>query len=240
MMNRLRLFACLLALCALLTAPAGAQQKARGFDTREVCAQAAVDALRSGDIDGFLACYAIEETARHFNLAAYASQTGVLPLSSTLLPPTNALAIARNKAKLTGDLLLALANASTLLSNPEAKAPIMNQAPLTKKDYTPEQMAALAETGDALTRLAYQGLADPTALAPKHAEAFEKQRWQLDVYGMAEWQEAVLTLALDGRAVRMPVGFVRYDGGWLLRPGLSVAGQMMGVPAMLLMAPEDL
>lgn len=40
-------------------------------------------------------------------------------------------------------------------------------------------MVALAETGDALSRLEYQGMIGPAGLVPKYAKVFEKQGYQV-------------------------------------------------------------
>lgn len=240
MKNAFRMLVCLL-LCLALTGAAGAQEKARGFDTQEACANALVEALRSGDAEAFLNCYAIEETARNFNLTASVERIGALLLHNSLLEPSNDWSVALNKAKLTNDLLRALTNAGIVLSNAEAEPLIVNPRLITKKEYTPEQMVALAKMGDALSRLEYQGMIDPADLVPPYAKVFEKQGYQFELYGMKAWQEKVLTLKLDGRTVYMALGFVRYDGGWLLKPTPgSVIGMIAGAPPQLLLVFEDL
>lgn len=58
---------------------------------------------------------------------------------------------------------------------------------------------------------------------------------------MKAWQEKMLTLKLDGRTAYMALGFVRYDGGWLLKPSPgSVIGMIAGAPSQLLLVSEDL
>lgn len=241
MNNKFLVLVCLLlTLCFVPACTSATQKNTRGYDTQEACAQAVVEAMRKSDVDAFLNCYAIQETAQNFNLEAYVSQIGILALNNTLLQPSNPWSLACNKAKLTNELIRSLIYSSMVLSNPETSQVILDMKPITKSNYTPEQMVTLAEIGNALTKLEYQGMKDPAQLCTRYAHSFEISRYQFDAFGMKEWEEAVLVLNLDGHTVYMGLGFVRYEDGWLLKPSPAIISMVMGVPSLLLLVPEEL
>lgn len=242
MAGTLRILAIWLLLAMVLPGAASGQEAPRGFDTQEACALAVAEAIRSGDTEAFLNCYAIEETARSYNLTAHVERLRALFLNnaSMLMQPSNAWNVAYNRAKLTNDLLRSLTFSSIALSSPEGEKAVVSMAPVTEKNSTIEQMVTMAEAGEVLSRLTYQRLIDPETLSQNYAKVFEKQSYLFAVYGMKDWEEKVMILQLDGRTVYMAAGFVRYDGGWLLRPVTATIQMTMGVPSQLLLVSEDM
>ena len=101
-------------------------------------------------------------------------------------------------------------------------------------------MTALATPGDELSRLTYQGTVKPADLNAKYETALAKGGWRYAVHGAQAWEETVVLLKLDERTVYLPLGLVKYDGGWLASPIAPIIAAMYGMPPYTLLMPADL
>jgi hypothetical protein len=209
----------------------------RGFDTLEACAKAVAQALISGNTDAFLNCFAIAETASGFDISAYFDRLGSVTLSHMLLPPVSDFNIAYNEAQLTNTLLMKVAYGSLLLSNPNI-AKVWETFAL-KKDYSAAQIMELATPGDELSRLIYQKIMKPSDLSDEYEKARERgYGWNYSAHGAREWDETVILFQLDGRTIYLPLGLVRYRGGWLASPLRPIIANYLEIPTNMLFQSE--
>jgi hypothetical protein len=248
MKKKLCVIVCLLMLlCLMLTGALGTETEARGFDTPEACAKAAVEALSKGDVEAFLDCFAIKEMARKFNLAVFYEKINYFAYGNTLLEPSDPFSIAFNESKLSQDLLVSLNKEARLLDIPDMES-LLDSRPLSPKEYSAEQIVELMTLGDVLSKLNYTGIFPPIAvpeILARHSgahlmKAAEKSAWRLETYGVQGSNEQVVLLDMNGQGIFMPLCFVRYDGGWLISPIRSDISYFLGDGKRMLLVPRDL
>ncbi len=235
MKKRTRMLICLLlslALAGTASAAAAAQEKAHGFATQEACAQALVQALRDGDPEAYLNCFAIAETARSVNMAALLEMLQRMHLLD-FKQPSDAWAAAYNEWKIKDDLLFSLF--WTLHPDSENRV-------FARSQYTLEQVLELRQIGSALDNLSYQEMLDPKLVFENYNTkgARESIARQNGYYGYKSRDEKILVLDLDGRMFYMGACFVPYDAGWLLSPiAYSWVKSLLGMVSLQLMIPAE-
>lgn len=210
----------------------------RGFDSAETCAKAVAQALIKGDAEAFLDCYAIKETASGFNMIAYLEKVGSVDLRNMLMPPVNEFSVAYNEARLTNTLLMSVAVGSLTLTKPEIEK--LWGRLLNIRDYSAQEITAIATSGDELSRLSYQGTMKPSDLNDRYETALEKGGWRYAVHGARAWDETIVMLKLDDRTQYLPLGLVRYRGGWLASPLTPIIAMLSGMPPYTLLMSDDM
>ncbi|MGI6691014.1 MAG: DUF6273 domain-containing protein [Christensenellales bacterium] len=216
---------------------------ARGFNTAEECAKAVAEALIAGDVQAFLDCYAIPEMARNFDHAAHIEAYRVTQLGWTLAQPSDDLAIAYNESYFVNDLLKRMISTNLVLKSNDKSVQEYASGMIIRvtKEQPPNELLEIANPGNALSRLVFQGTMTPDITNEQLLNNLKKQRARHQaIYGMTDITEIVVELELDSRAVYFPLTLVQYDGGWLAAPIVSAIGYLHGMPAYTLMMPTDM
>ncbi len=217
----------------------GFATETRGFATPDACVQAVTDALIQADTDALLDCYAIGEAARAYDFKVALERLQAVQIGNTLLPPASALNIRYNEARLTYDLVNRMFGAAFLLANEDAHA-LWGRTTMLKQSSV-EELTAMANCSDVLTKLSLQGQIEPTTLHEKYEMALEKQLpFYQALYGGDEWQETVVVLDLSGRTIYMPLALVRYGDTWLAVPVSPVIASLLGIPHYTLLFAADM
>lgn len=217
----------------------GFATETRGFATPDACVQAVADALIQADTDALLDCYAIGEAARAYDFKVALERLQAVQIGNTLLPPASALNIRYNEARLTYDLVNRMFGAAFLLANEDADA-LWGRTTMLKQSSV-EELTAMANCSDVLTKLSVQGQIEPTTLHEKYEMALEKQLpFYQALYGGDEWRETVVVLDLSGRTIYMPLALVRYGDTWLAVPVSPVIASLLGIPHYTLLFAADM
>jgi hypothetical protein len=57
---------------------------------------------------------------------------------------------------------------------------------------------------------------------------------------MTDITEIIVVLELDSRTIYFPLTLAQYDGSWLAAPVVSTIANIYGMPAHVMMVPEDM
>ncbi len=211
----------------------------RGFASPDACVQAVTDVLIQADADALLDCYAIGEVARAYDFEVALERLQAVQIGNALLPPTSALNIRYNEARLTHDLVNRMFGAAFLLANDDADSLWGRTIVLPQSGG--EELTAMVNCGDVLTKLTVQGQREPSTMHDKYELALERQLpFYQALYGVDEWQETVVVLDLSGRTIYMPLALLRYGDTWLAGPVFPVIASMIGTPYYTLLIAEDM
>lgn len=219
--------------CASTTA----QERTRGFDTPEACAQALVEALRAGDHNAFLACYAIPEIARSYNFEAFYEARGYYKINSGMfLPPTDSFSIAANESKLRQRVLDQLMLTNLFLDEDNFewhRSASIYEAPT-------EQLSKFLQKRMAWSNLKLQKMLDPSLMLSDYSSIDHYYAEDHLIYGYKERKELVLVLDLDGQTLYTGGLFLRYDESWLMGPQPYELNKRLGMkdPFFLIIADE--
>ncbi len=235
-------WALFLAVCLLMSG-AAAEENDRGFESPESCAQAVAQALADGDAQALLACYAIPEVARCFDLGAYAKEYQLIVRETMLLEPSSGFNIAFNESRMTQWVMERYNAASGMLGEQAETIHETYNKGLFEWETTPEEMLGLTDTSANLTRLRFKGVSQLEDVVELSGERYQKllQR-NLTAYSLAGLpsMEVVAVLDLDGREVYLPLLLTQFDGGWLIVPIVPTCMHFLDIPDRYALYPKDL
>ena len=203
-----------------------------GFDSPEEAAEAYLDALKEGDVEGMLSTFAMETYVDNLDLEAYVERLRVyVPISGTPLPGDSDLVQAINLEKRRATFTQIFAYQYLTLLDPDS--PILEAEPLEVDEGQASEFLAQLEVRDDLEKLSEMtvGL---TVSPERLTDAYQQENNQenlrrlTNVYGADEIQSLALRVTVDGRDYLFCPDLVRYDDTWYVLSPMGNLGLLLG------------